>query len=217
MNKKIIEFLTDLKQNNNRDWFKSHKDYYDEARNEFIVIIENLIPALAVSNPEIANLQVKDTIFRIYRDVRFSADKSPYKTQMGAYMASGGRKSPSAGYYLHIEPGNSFVAGGSYTPQAENLKKIRSEIFYNIEEFKSIIESVDFKELFSEINGDKLKRPPVGFSKDFKDIDLLKFKSYTIFHPVKDSFIESPKFIENAISIFEKVKPFNDFLNRAIS
>lgn len=217
MSKKIIDFLSDLKHNNDREWFNSHKDYYNETRDEFVLLVENLIPALAINNPTLANLQVKDSIFRIYRDVRFSKDKSPYKTQMGAYLAPGGRKSIFAGYYLHIEPGNSFLAGGSYSPQAENLKKIRSEIFYNCDEFKSIIESKDFKKLFGEIQGPKLKRPPVGFSKEFEDIELLKFKYYTIFHLVDDAAVEDPQFIENAVSIFGKIKPFNDFLNRAIS
>ena len=217
MSSKVLEFLSDLKENNNRDWFNDHKEYYDEARNEFVQLVESLIPALAVNNPLMANLEIKDSIFRIYRDVRFSKDKSPYKTQMGAYLAPGGRKSIYAGHYIHIEPDNSFLAGGSYCPSGDKLKNIRSEILYNTDEFKSIINTSDFKNLFGDISGSKLKRPPIGFPKDFEDIELLKFKDYTIFHPVKNEAIDNPDFLKNAISIFEKMNPFNDFLNRAIN
>ena len=217
MSKKIINFLSELKQNNDREWFKEHKSDYEEARAEFVKMVEYLIPALAKYNSEIANLQINDTIFRIYRDVRFSKDKSPYKSQMGAYLAPGGRKSIQAGYYLHIEPGNSFVAGGSYCPAGDLLKKIRSEIYYNVKEFNSIIKSEDFENLFGNIQGSKLVRPPVGFPKDFEEIDLLKYKDYTIFYPVDDKTIMKPNFPDKAIEIFEKMNPFNDFLNRAIS
>ncbi|NQU33899.1 MAG: DUF2461 domain-containing protein [Bacteroidetes bacterium] len=216
MGSKVLEFLSDLKENNNRDWFNDHKEYYDEARNEFVQLVESLIPSLAINNPLMANLEIKDSIFRIYRDVRFSKDKSPYKTQMGAYLAPGGRKSIYAGHYIHVEPDNSFLAGGSYCPPGDKLKKIRSEILYNTDEFKSIINTSDFKNLFGDISGSKLKRPPVGFPKDFEDIELLKFKDYTIFNPITNQEIDNPGFLKNAISIFEKMNPFNDFLNRAI-
>ena len=217
MNTKILGFLNQLKENNNRDWFKANNKYYEEARSEFKSIVENLIPALAVSNPLLANLEAKDTIFRIYRDVRFSKDKSPYKIGMGAIIAPSGRKSLYAGHYLHIEPGNSFLAGGSYSPPTERLKNIRWEIYYNCEEFKSIINSVDFKKLFSEIEGSKLVRPPVGFPKDFEDIELLKYKDYTVFHKIDDKAVESSDFLLNSVDIFNKMNPFNEFLNRALS
>ena len=213
---KIIEFLKDLKENNNRDWFKANKQYFEEAKQEFHDMVEYLIPALSVSNPALSNLEAKDTIFRIYRDVRFGKDKSPYKISMGAIMAPRGRKSQIAGHYLHIEPGGSFLAGGSYSPPSDRLKNIRSEIYYNSAEFKTIISAVDFKKYFGEIEGSKLKRPPVGFPKDFEGIELLKFKDYTVFHRIDDSDISSPDFLNNAVGIFEKMNPFNDFLNRAL-
>jgi len=216
MSTKVLEFLKDLKENNDRDWFKDNKQYYEEARTEFKSIVENLIPALAVSNPLLANLEAKDTIFRIYRDVRFSKDKSPYKVGMGAIMAPGGRKSLLAGHYLHIEPGNSFLAGGSHCPPSDQLKNIRSEVYYNSPEFKEIINSVDFTKLFGEITGDKLKRPPVGFPKDFEDIELLKFKDYTIFHKIDDKVVQKPDFLISAVDILEKMNPFIGFLNRAL-
>jgi uncharacterized protein (TIGR02453 family) len=217
MNKKIIEFLTDLSENNNRDWFKTNKDYYEEARGEFISMVENLIPALAVTNPLIGNLAVKDTIFRIYRDVRFSKDKSPYKTAFGAYIAPGGRKSMLPGHYFHIEPGNCFVAGGSHNPQSDHLKSIRSEIYYKSSEFNSIINEDDFVKLFGELIGDKLKRPPIGFPTDFDDIELLKFKEYIVIHKFDDKTVERLDFLNLAVAVFEKMNPFIEFLNRALS
>lgn len=213
----MIEFLSDLNENNNRDWFKSNKDYYEEARSEFVSMVENLIPALAVTNPLISNLAVKDTIFRIYRDVRFSKDKSPYKTAFGAYMAPGGRKSMLPGHYFHIEPGNSFVAGGCHNPQGDRLKSLRSEIYYNSSEFNSIINADDFIKLFGELTGDKLKRPPIGFPKDFDDIELLKFKEYIVLHKFDDKTVESSDFLNLAVAVFEKMNPFIGFLNRALS
>lgn len=216
MSTKVLEFLTKLKQNNNRDWFKANKKQFDEAKNEYAEMVQYLIDSMSVSNNELANLEAKDAIFRIYRDVRFSKDKSPYKVGMGAVITSGGRKSLIAGHYLHIEPGNSFLAGGSHCPPAEQLKKIRSEILYNNEEFKNILSSPEFIKLFGEIVGDKLKRPPVGYPKDFEDIDLLKFKDYTIFHKISDKDVLKPEFLSETVSVFEKMKPFNEFLNRAL-
>ena len=217
MSTKVLKFLSELKENNDRDWFKANKQYYEEARNEFKSIVENLIPALAITNPRLANLEAKDTIFRIYRDVRFSKDKSPYKIAMGAYMAPRGRKSSLAGHYLHIEPGNSFLAGGSHCPPGDLLKEIRSEIQYNNLEFKAILNSGDFKKLFGEIVGDRLKRPPIGFPKDFEDIELLKFKDYTILHKIDDKAVERPDFLRTSIDVFNKMNPFIDFLNGALS
>jgi uncharacterized protein (TIGR02453 family) len=213
---KIIEFLVDLKENNNRDWFKANKSYFEEVKQEFKDMVDYLIPSLAVTNPALANLEAKDTIFRIYRDVRFGKDKSPYKISMGAIMAPGGRKSSFAGHYFHVEPGGSFLAGGAYSPPSDILKNIRSEIYYNSDEFKSIILDANFVKYFGEIEGSKLKRPPVGFPKDFADVELLKFKDYTVFHKIDDSDISNPKFLKTAIGIFEKMNPFIGFLNRAI-
>lgn len=206
----------ELKKNNNRDWFNANKDKYDEARSRFNTIVGALIPAIAEIDPKIASVQVKDTVFRIYRDVRFSKDKSPYKTAMGAYIAPDGRKSKYAGYYLHAEPGESFLAGGSYCPQAPELKKIRSEIYYNTDEYKNLIGNRKFKELFGEVYGSKLVNGPKGFPKDFPEMDLIKYKDYTLVHRVNDDFFANSDLISNTVSIFKEVKKYNDFLNRAI-
>ena len=216
MSEKIIDFLLKLKQNNDREWFKENKHHFEEAKQEFKNMVDFLIPALAVSTPALANLEAKDTIFRIYRDVRFGKDKSPYKTSMGAILAPGGRKSTFAGHYLHIEPGGSFLAGGLYAPPSDVLKKIRLEIYYNSAEFKGIINSENFKKHFNLFEDHKLKRPPVGFDKNFEDIELLKYKSYTIINNIKDNEICSGDFLQNAVGIFELMNPFNSFLNRGL-
>ncbi len=180
--KTIIDFLTKLKQNNNRDWFNENKKHYNDAKSDFEDLINRLIPATNHFDPEIGTISAKQCVFRIFRDVRFSNDKSPYKTNMGGFIARGGRKGGFAGYYLHIDPEQSFIAGGLHMPAPEELKKARQEILYNIDDFKSIINKPSFKKTFGEIEGEQLKRPPKDFPADFPDIDLLKFKSYTVMH-----------------------------------
>lgn len=212
----ILPFLYALKENNNRDWFQENKKQFETAKKEHEELVNHLIPEIAGFDPAIGKLEAKKTIFRIYRDVRFSKDKTPYKTFFGAYIAPGGRKSVYAGYYLHIEPGASFLAGGSHCPQGDHLKNIRSEIYYHVDELKQIMNKPDFKNYFDGIEGEKLKRPPIGFPKDFPDIELLKFKDFTLFHRFDDKHLESVDFSKFSIKVFQKMKPFNDFMNRAL-
>jgi len=217
MKEQIIHFLSELKENNNRDWFLDHKTAYDKVRAEFLLTVDQLILMLAKSNPAYAQLKAKDTVFRINRDIRFSKDKSPYKTQFGSYLAAGGRKSPLGGHYLHVEPGNCFLAGGVYCPTPENLKTLRSEIYFNLPGFEQIVKAPDFVQLFGEIQGDKLKKPPVGFPKDFEGIDYLKFKDYTLLHHISDEEFYAPDFLEKAVVVFEAMNPFNQFLNQGMA
>ncbi len=216
MNIQILDFLKELKENNNREWFQNNKNKYEGAKEEFISIVDKILPALSSSVPGLSGLMSKDCIFRIYRDVRFSKDKSPYKTQMGAFFAPGGRKSEKAGYYLHLEHGGCFIAGGVYRLSKEYLYNIRSEIMYNTNEFLNIINDPEFVDLFGEITGTKLKRAPVGFPTDFEHIELLKFKDYSVIHRVPDSFFDSDNFIDNIIQVFLKMNPFIHFLNRSL-
>jgi len=193
----LFEFLKELKNNNNREWFQLNKDFYNKARQAFESFINELIPLIRTVDLQIDMITAKDCVFRIYRDVRFSTDKAPYKTNMGAYIARGGKSSMMAGYYVHFEPGASMLAGGLYMPLAETLKKIREEIFYQADDFKKIIYRKEFVSCFGEINDPgKMKNPPKGFSKDFPEIELLKFRSYAVMHPVPDELALKDDYLE---------------------
>lgn len=216
INENVLNFLIDLENNNNREWFHKNKGYYEQARTDFELLVNHLIHELQQFDDELSLLTAKDCIFRIYRDVRFSKDKSPYKNNMGAYFVRGGKKSGFAGYYLHIEPGKSFVAGGIHRPSSEILRRVRSEIFSNIEEFKSIIREKRFFTHFNEIEGERLKTAPAGYPKDFPDIDLLKYKSYTVFMPLENQLVVHRKFLQKIVPVFKTMQPFIKFLNRVI-
>ncbi|MBN1639483.1 MAG: DUF2461 domain-containing protein [Ignavibacteriales bacterium] len=214
--KKIIQFLSDLNKNNNKDWFQSNKASYQYAKDEFEQFIDILIPLLKEVDEDIDVESSKECIFRIFRDVRFSKNKSPYKTNFGALIAKGGRKSKHAGYYLHIEPNKSFIGGGIYMPPSEILIAIRTHIYENIKDFNAIIHKKSFKKYFPEIYGEKLITAPKGFPKDFKYIELLKHKHYAVTYDVKDSFWLSPDLFEKIIYVFHEQYKFNHFLNQAI-
>jgi len=179
-------------------------------------LVGNIIEGIAGFDKTISQLTPKDCVFRIYRDVRFSNDKRPYKENFGALIAPGGRKNPSAGYYLHIEPQNSFLGGGVYCPMPEDLKKIREAIYADSQEFTNIIEKNNFKSYFKEIWGEKSSRPPKGFDKNFPDIELLKYKSYVSMHEIADEVLLSSDFVEYCLKIYEASFDLNNFLNNAI-
>ena len=211
-----INFLDALRKNNNREWFQANKPFYDSARADVEQLVAVLIPVVREIDPEVDVVSPKECLFRIFRDVRFSKDKSPYKTNFGAFIARGGRKSPYAGYYLHIEPGASFVGGGAYMPESRYLKAIRYEIFENIDEYKAILESEGFGKYFGGMFGEKLKTAPKGFPKDFPDIDLLKNKHYAVTHRVTDDFWFSASLVDDVAEMFSVLYGLNRFLNNAI-
>lgn len=216
MNELPLKFLAELKSNNNREWFNENKPRFEEVKKIVEDFANQLIKEISFFDNKISGLDVKKTLFRIYRDVRFSKDKSPYKTAMGSYIAVGGRKSIFAGYYLHIEPNASFLAGGMYCPASENLQKVRQEILYNVDEYKSIINGKTFIDCFDTVKGDKLKRPPKGFPGDFPDVELLKHKDFLVVHNIKDETIFRDDFLGYATNTFSNMKAFNDFLNRSL-
>ncbi len=211
-----LEFLHLLKENNNRDWFNEHKQLYFEAREQFIEVVDKLIKGIEEFDPAIRGAEGKDAVYRIYRDVRFSKDKSPYKGYFSAYIAPGGRKSNLAGYYIHFEPDGCLAGGGLHCPKGDELKEIRFEIYNHADEFGKIIGDKYFKKLFGEILGEKLKRPPKGFPKDFPHIEWLKHKKYLMIHTFPESLTEEERFIQYILDVFKKMKPMNDFLNRAV-
>ncbi|MGI9550150.1 MAG: DUF2461 domain-containing protein [Aurantibacter sp.] len=220
ISKNTLKFLKDLKANNNRDWFMANKPRYETAKKEFEEFMDNLLMEIAKFDPSIGHHKGKDTIFRIYRDVRFSKDKSPYKTHMGAHVTSAAKKSEihsRAGYYIHIGPGESMLAGGAYMPQGSWLKGIRNEIAHNAKAFKKILNSKSFKEYFGEFEGEQLKTAPRDFPKDHPEIELLRYKSFLATHKCKDADVTSPDFLKHAGKTFKALYPFDQFLNEAIN
>jgi uncharacterized protein (TIGR02453 family) len=218
ISKTTLSFLKDLSANNNRDWFTENKKRYEIAKDEFAAFIDALIAELSIFDQSIMHHSAKSSIFRIYRDIRFSKDKSPYKTHLGAHITSGATRSEihsRAGYYIHIEPGNSMLAGGAYLPQGDWLKAIRQEIHYNTEEFKNILNNPDFKKYFGEMEGEKLKRAPKDYEADHPDIELLKHKSFLASHKCSDKTVTSPDFLGHGASVFKALFPFDTFLNRS--
>jgi uncharacterized protein (TIGR02453 family) len=211
-----LEFLTNLRLNNNRDWFNENKAVYEKSRKIVEMFITELIGELSAFDKRITGVEARQAMFRIYRDVRFSKDKTPYKTAMGSYMAPGGRKSVYAGYYVHIEPGNCFLAGGMYAPPADSLYKIRQEIVYKLDEYKKLISSKSFNKYFGEVKGDKLKRPPKGFPSEFKEVELIKNKDFILVHNITDGMIVSDELLTYSVEVFKALKKYNDFLNRSL-
>ncbi len=212
----LFDFLTELRENNNREWFNENRKHYNEAKEQMIFLTDLMIQEIRKFDPEIAPMNAKDCLFRIFRDVRFSKDKSPYKTNMGSYIAPGGRKSTKAGYYIHIEPEASFLGGGVWCPQPDVLKAIRYEIFDNAEDFKNIINNKDFKNYYKNIEGDKLKLAPKGFDKEFEDIDLLKYKSYAFTTPLTDDLLLGSDLVDFSIDAFKKLHMANKYINTAL-
>lgn len=214
----IIGFLKELQMNNNREWFEENKTWYESSRKEFAQFVEILIHEIRQVDDQVGMLQAKDCMFRIYRDVRFSKDKSPYKTNFGAYISRGGKKLNFAGYYFHIEPGEYFLSGGIYMPDGAVLKAIRNEIFHRIDEFKAILEAPGFQKYFGgklwEI--EKTKTAPRDFPKDFPDIELLKHKHYVMEKSLTEKQLTSPSLLREAVKVYAAMVPFNHFLNNVI-
>ena len=205
-------FLKDLHKNNNREWFNDNKDRYLSANANVVDFVETLIEEIGEFDEEILKTDAKKALFRIYRDVRFSKDKSPYKTNFGAGLGMG-KGNRISGYYLHIEPGKSFLAGGVYQPDTTVLKEIRKEISINSNEFLSILEQDEFRNNFRGLSvGQKLQRVPAGFEKDDPMAEFLKLKNFIVVHPVSNEALMKEDAAKNFAQIFKSIKPLNDFL-----
>jgi uncharacterized protein (TIGR02453 family) len=213
-----LKFLKDLKKNNNKPWFDEHRNQYIHAKEDFLLLTDNLIRGIAIFDPAIAHLKAKECTFRINRDVRFSKNKSPYKNNIAGYFNKNGKKGIGAGYYLHIEPGKSYAAGGLWMPEPGALAKIRQEIDYSFEEWKKIIGNTSFKKLFTKgvQSGDTLIRPPKGYEENNAAIAYLKMKSFIVTTSFSDTEIKSKAFIKDVLTAFKNMKPLIDFLNGAI-
>lgn len=212
MQSSTLQFLRNLEKNNNRDWFNENKTLYQEAQQDVISFVEKLIEEMADFDEEMGKLEAKKSVFRIYRDTRFSKDKTPYKTNFGAGLGMG-KGNKISGYYLHIEPGKSFLAGGVYKPGPSVLKTLRQEISAFGDDFKAILEQDEFRNYFRGLSvEDKLKKVPQGFEKDDKMAEYLKLKHFIVTHPVSDEQLLSENAVKEFTEIFKAMKPLNDFL-----
>jgi uncharacterized protein (TIGR02453 family) len=215
----ILKFLKAVGKNNNRDWFEKNKATYLDAKSSFDDFLESLHKELMKFDDGLGNVNPRKLAFRIYRDVRFSKDKRPYKTNMGAGFSPHGKMEQEAGYYIHIEPGKSFVAGGLYMPSPENLAKIRQEIDYNAAGLLKILNNKKFKSHFPKglDDWDKLKTMPKGYAKDHPNIDLLKNKSFVVSHQFKDTDVVNKNFVKKIAESCRLIKPLNEYLTEAIA
>jgi uncharacterized protein (TIGR02453 family) len=214
-----LKFLSQLKKNNNKPWFDAHRAQYEAARIDFSNFIQLLIEALQKSDTTITGITAKDSQFRINRDVRFSKDKRPYKDNFGAFIARGGKKSIFAGYYFHLAPGNSFIGGGLWQPKPANLKKVRQEIDYNWDEFKSIVTNKNFKKIFGDLyKGEdmSLKRMPKGYAEDHPAISYLKLQSLIAEQKIADEDLTKATLHKKALNAFQALQPLLDFINRSL-
>lgn len=213
--KSTLEFLNALKRNNNREWFLNNQSAYKDAKSNYESFLQEVINGIILFDPIIKGLEVKNCVFRINRDIRFSKDKTLYKSHMGAFIVRGGKKNADkfAGYYFHIEPGQSIIAGGAYMPPSPWLNAIREKISEEPDEFTKIISDKTFKKYFSQIEGEKLKSAPKGYTSDHPQIELLKFKSFVVTNEVTDDVVLSPDFLKHVITVCKAMQPLNDFLS----
>jgi uncharacterized protein (TIGR02453 family) len=215
----ILKFLKDIKKNNDRVWFEKNKPRYLEAKQSFEDFVSAVLKEFTKFDEGLGNLDAKKLTFRIYRDVRFSKDKSPYKTNMGAGFSPNGKLVQEPGYYIHLEPGNkSFVAGGIYMPDAANLGKIRQEVDYNSERLMKIMKAKSFKKHYDGFDDfDKLKTMPKGYAKDHPQIEILKNKSFIVSKSFTDKEVLDNKFVSKVAASAKEIKPLNDFIRDAIA
>jgi uncharacterized protein (TIGR02453 family) len=213
-----LKFLKDLSKNNNKPWFDAHRKQYDAAKKDFESFIQTIIDKHAKQDETIRDLTAKNCLFRINRDIRFSKDKTPYKTNMGASINRGGRKSIYAGYYFHCQPGESFVGGGIWMPMPAETKKVRQEIDYCFDEFRKIIESKKFKNVYGDLYKEEvsLSRVPQGFDKDHPAADYLKLKSWIAMQSLKDADLTSKELVKKTLVAFETLQPMLQFINRSL-
>jgi uncharacterized protein (TIGR02453 family) len=215
INKSTLEFLKGLKYNNNREWFLNNQSAYKDAKNNFESFVQDVINGITLFDPIMKGLEVKSCVYRINRDIRFSNDKTLYKSHLGAFIVRGGKKNGDkfAGYYFHIEPGNCMIAGGSYMPPSPWLNAIRENISEEPDKFLNIISEKSFVKYFGQLEGEKLKSAPKGYKADHPLIDHLKFKSYLVTNEVSDEAVLEAGFLNHVLSVCKAMKPLNDFLS----
>ena len=212
-----LKFLADLKKHNRRDWFLANRKRYEAARAEAVLLCDAVIAGLARFEPHMLEQDPEDCFFRINRDTRFSKDKTPYKTHFGAFITDRGRMVDRAGYYVHIEPGGCFIAGGLYLPPAPELKALRRAILEDAAPLRAILKSKAFaKSWGSELPGDRVKTAPRDVPKDHPDLDLLRYKSFEVMRKVSDRELLAQDFVKNSMVHFKALQPFVAWLNSAV-
>lgn len=209
----IYDFLKKLAANNNREWFNSHRTDYDRAEAEFEELLTAVIARISVFDPTVVHVQAKSCIYRIYRDLRFTQDKTPYKIHFGGFINARGKKALHCGYYIHLQPEESGLAGGVWCPEPKLLKAIRESVYDNIDEFRAIVEDPAFKRYFPVIGGSRLTSAPKGFPQDFPFMNYLKPKDYAFYGALPDKFFTSCDFVEKSAAIFKQMKRLNDFFD----
>jgi len=217
LKKETLNFIKDVAENNNREWFAANKDVYETAKADVLELVATLIPELAKVDPLLsAEADPKKSLLRIYRDVRFSKNKDPYKNNFGIWFSAKSKGGNEPGYYLHIQPGKGFLAGGYWMPEAGHLKLIRQEIDYNIGDFKEIINDNDFKKSFKLGVDNALKNAPKGYDPADPNIEFLKLKSFEATTKISDEEFLKPNLVNKLISSFKTVQPLVAFLRNAI-
>jgi uncharacterized protein (TIGR02453 family) len=220
LSKDTLQFLDDLKANNNRDWFLENKKKYEAFKKDYQQLVADLLDAMKPLDPSLEMLEVKNCTFRINRDIRFSKDKTPYKSHLGIWLSSGVKGLNRSGYYIHLEKGASFIAGGLYCPESEDLKKIRKEIAFFHDDLEAILAEKDFKKEFNDFDRNEkntLKNPPRGYEKEHPAIDLLKLKSFESSQKIDFSAAAKKDFVAVMSQKLIALKPLNDFINRALT
>jgi uncharacterized protein (TIGR02453 family) len=215
-----IQFLDDLKANNNRDWFIANKKRYEIFKKDYHQLVADFLDVMKPLDTSLEMLEIKHCTFRINRDIRFSNDKSPYKSHLGVWLSSGTKGNNRAGYYVHIEKGSSFIAGGFYAPESDDLKKVRKEIAFFYEDLEAILENKTFKKefgAFARTEKSCLKNPPRGYDKDHPSIELLKLKSFEVLQKFDISEICHKDFVSKMSKKLILLKPLNEFMNRALT
>ncbi len=220
LSKDSLQFLDDLKANNNREWFLDNKKRYETFKKDYHQLVANFLDVLKPLDLSLKSLEVKNCTFRINRDIRFSKDKSPYKDHIGIWFSTGSKGSNRSGYYIHISNTMSFIAGGCYCPEASDLKKIRKEIAFFYEDLNAIIGEEKFQKEFKDFDRNEnnvLKNPPRGFEKEHPAIEFLKLKSFETSQKFNINEVTSKDFVSIMAQKLIVLKPLNDFLNRALT
>ena len=219
LTKESLQFLDDLKKNNNRDWFQDNKKRYEIFKKDYHQLVSDFLDVMKPLDPSLELLEVKNCTFRINRDIRFSKDKSPYKAHLGVWMSTGAKGANRAGYYVHIEKGASFIAGGFYSPEAEDLKKVRKEIAFFHDDLEAILADKNFKKEFGSLDVNEtnsLKSMPRGYEKDHPAIAFLKLKSFTATQKYDITEVTQKDFVAKMSKKLIALKPLNEFINRAL-